>query len=139
MCLIANLERRVFIPIKAAQHTRLGFLITPTAFRADQLTFRVKLRKPMAMATHPPSLDSRNTQHERVVWNIAAENCSGPDECVAANCCAADDSRVGPNRGPTSDQSALVKIVPSDLGAGIDHIRENTGGTAKHIIFEYHA
>jgi hypothetical protein len=88
--------------------------------------------------THPSTLNCGNPHHERVVWNIACDHGTGGHKAILTQYHTADDRCIRPNGGASSYQGSFVLVLPFDMTAWIDHIREDHGRSAEDIVLKLH-
>jgi hypothetical protein len=134
--LISPQNGLVLRPIQTPQYPCFHFLVTPSTFRASEAAIVVLAHHTVPVTADPAFAGSRNTQHERVIRNIASDYSACSDKGVTTDRGTTDDRRVGANSGPTAYQCFLVKVLSYDFGSGVDHIGKNTRWTTEDVVFQ---
>src|SRR5262245_13398561 len=90
------------------------------------------------MLAYPADAPRWHTRHQRKGGHILSDHGACGNETMFAQYMAADDGRVGADRGTALDQSLAELTLSLDLGARINDIGEHAGGTAEDPVLERH-
>src|SRR5207248_4381607 len=95
--------------------------------------------KTVTVPAHPSLSHGGHTRHQRVVWNVSADERPGRDESKAADRRTANDRGVCTDRRAALDERRPVFVFAHDLRSWIRDVGEDTGWTAEDIVLERHS
>ena len=102
------------------------FLVSKFAFRASEDALGVWVLENVAVPAHPAVLAGGNSHHKGVIGHVFCNDGSCCDEAVSAEGNSADNGRIGPYGGASTNECFLVEAMTFDLGTGVGDVRQHT-------------
>ena len=99
--------------------------------RADEI-----ITEALSTLTDPAHLFCRISDDQRVRWNRTGDHCASTDHRVVSDFIAADDRRIGTDRGSTPHSRREEFVFSFHFGSGCQDVGEYTARSAKHSVFE---
>src|SRR5439155_821977 len=90
-------------------------------------------------AADPPDPARRDAAHQPIGEDAAPDHRARPDQGVLPDGNAADDRRIGTDRGPSLHQGALVLVFARDVAPGSHHVGEHAARSTEHVVLQLHA